>query len=82
MRSINRQCICLGLAATALLAGRASFANPNQFLTPGQFGRLRLPVSAPHMALLLPDAAVATDQSRKIVMTVSADGHVVPKVVE
>ena len=25
---------------------RASFANPDQFLTPGQFGRLRLPVSA------------------------------------
>ncbi len=61
---------------------RAVFANPDQFLTPGQFGRLRLPNSAPHMALLLPDGAVTTDQSRKIVMTVSADGHVVPKVVE
>ena len=61
---------------------RASFANPDQFLTPGQFGRLRLPVSAPHTALLLPDAAITTDQSRKLVMTVSADGHVVPKVVE
>ena len=61
---------------------RAVFANPDQFLTPGQFGRLRLPNSAPHMALLLPDGAVTADQSRKIVMTVSADGHVVPKVVE
>jgi RND family efflux transporter MFP subunit len=60
---------------------RATFANPDQFLTPGQFGRLRLPNSAPHMALLLPDGAVTTDQSRKLVMTISADGHVVPKIV-
>jgi multidrug efflux pump subunit AcrA (membrane-fusion protein) len=31
---------------------------------------------------LLPDAAVSTDQSRKLVMTVAADGTVVPKPVE
>ncbi len=61
---------------------RATFANADQFLTPGQFGRLRVPNSAAHLALLLPDGAVTTDQSRKIVMTVSADGHVVPKIVE
>ena len=61
---------------------RAAFANPDQFLTPGQFGRLRLPATAPHMALLLPDGAVTTDQSRKIVMTVTPDGHVAPKIVE
>jgi RND family efflux transporter MFP subunit len=61
---------------------RASFPNPDLFITPGQFGRLRLPASAPHPALLLPDAAVTTDQSRKVVMTVSADGTVVPKVVQ
>lgn len=61
---------------------RAAFANADQFLTPGQFGRLRLPASAPHVALLLPDSAVSTDQSRKVVMTVAADGHVVPKQVQ
>ena len=61
---------------------RASFPNPDLFITPGQFGRLRLPASAPHPSLLLPDAAVTTDQSRKVVMTVSADGTVVPKVVQ
>jgi multidrug efflux pump subunit AcrA (membrane-fusion protein) len=32
--------------------------------------------------LLLPDEAVTTDQSRKLVMTVAADGTVVPKPVE
>lgn len=61
---------------------RATFPNPDQFLTPGSFGRLRLPASAPHTALLVPDGAVTTDQSRKIVMTVTADGHVAPKVVQ
>jgi alkaline phosphatase len=34
MRSINRQCICLGLAATALLAGHASFAAPTVSVAP------------------------------------------------
>ena len=61
---------------------RATFPNPDLFITPGQFGRLRLPASAPHSALLLPDASVTTDQSRKVVMTVADDGTVVPKVVQ
>jgi RND family efflux transporter MFP subunit len=61
---------------------RATFANSDLFITPGQFGRLRLPASEPHSALLIPDAAVTTDQSRKVVMTVNVDGTVVPKVVQ
>ncbi len=64
------------------IRARASFPNKDDFIVPGQFARLRLPTSAPHLALLVPDAAVATDQSRKLVMTVSADGTVVPKVIE
>ncbi len=60
---------------------RATFPNPGLFITPGQFARIRLPASNPHTALLLPDAAVTTDQSRKVVMTVDADGTVVPKIV-
>jgi RND family efflux transporter MFP subunit len=61
---------------------RATFPNPDRFITPGQFGRLRLPASATHDALLIPDAAIITDQSRKVVMTVNAEGTVVPKVVQ
>ena len=61
---------------------RATFANADGFITPGQFGRLRLPASEPHSTLLVPDAALTTDQSRKLVMTVDADGTVVPKVVQ
>jgi RND family efflux transporter MFP subunit len=63
------------------IRARAVFANPDLLLVPGQFGRIRIPGSEPHMAVLLPDSALITDQSRKLVMTVAADGTVVPKVV-
>jgi hypothetical protein len=52
------------------------------FLAPGQFARLRVAVAPPTSVLLLPDAAVVLDQSQHLVMTVSADGTVVPKIVE
>ena len=61
---------------------RATLSNPDLLIAPGQFARLRLPVSAPKPVLLVPDAAVYTDQSRKILMTVAPDGTVVPKMVE
>jgi multidrug efflux pump subunit AcrA (membrane-fusion protein) len=56
--------------------------NPDLFLAPGQFARLRVAVAPPAPVLLLPDAAVLLDQSQHLVMTVSADGSVVPKIVE
>jgi RND family efflux transporter MFP subunit len=58
---------------------RAVFPNKDGFLTPGQFGRIRLPGSDRYKALLIPDRAILTDQSNKIVMTVAKDGTVVPK---
>jgi RND family efflux transporter MFP subunit len=63
------------------IRARATFANPDFFVTPGQFGRIRIPASERHDAILIPDGAVVTDQSRKVVMTVQDDGTVVPKVV-
>jgi RND family efflux transporter MFP subunit len=60
---------------------RAVFPNPNAFITPGQFGRVRIPGSEPYKAILIPDSAIVTDQSRKIVLTVGQDGKVVPKVI-
>jgi RND family efflux transporter MFP subunit len=60
---------------------RARFPNPDGFLTPGQFGRIRLPGSESYKALLVPDSAILSDQSRKIVMIVDAGGTVVSKVV-
>ena len=61
---------------------RASLPNPGMFIAAGQFARLRLPTSGAKPTLLVPDEAIATDQSRKLVMTVADDGTVVPKVVE
>jgi|AGTN01.3.fsa_nt_gi RND family efflux transporter, MFP subunit len=64
------------------IRARATVPNADDFIAPGSFGRARMPVSAPFEALLIPDSAVATDQSRKIVMTVTPDGTVAPRPVE
>jgi multidrug efflux system membrane fusion protein len=62
--------------SAATLRGRAIIPNHDLSILPGQFGRVRLIGSAPYDALLLPDTAVATDQSRKIVFVVKADDTV------
>jgi len=64
------------------IRARATFANADSFLTPGTFARLRLAPGGKRPALLVPDAAIATDQSHKLVMTVAVDGTVVPKLVQ
>jgi membrane fusion protein, multidrug efflux system len=66
---------------TGTIRGRAVFDNKDGLLTPGLFGRLRL-FGGEHEALLVPDGAIASDQSRRIVFTVSADGTVGMKLVE
>jgi membrane fusion protein, multidrug efflux system len=58
---------------------RATVPNPDLSITPGQFARLRLVMSRPAPALLVPAAAVLPDQSGDVVMTVAPDGTVVPK---
>jgi RND family efflux transporter MFP subunit len=63
------------------IRARGVFANPDLFITPGQFGRIRIPGSERYEAILIPDSALVTDQSRKIVMTVKDDGTVEPRVV-
>src|SRR4029450_4022817 len=55
---------------------------PHLFTTPGQFGRVRVPMSQLRPMILVPDSAVVTDQSVKLLFTVSDDGTVVPKPVE
>ena len=62
--------------STGTLRGRAVIPNKDLSLLPGQFGRIRLIGSAPYEALLLPDSAIATDQSRKIVFVVRDDDTV------
>ncbi len=61
---------------------RATVANPDLFIAPGEFARIRVRMSAPRPMLLLPDAAVTLDQSQQLAMTVAPDGTVVPKPVQ
>jgi multidrug efflux system membrane fusion protein len=65
--------------STGTLHGRAVIPNKDLSILPGQFGRVRLIASAPYEALLLPDTAIATDQSRKIVFVVKDDDTVEAK---
>jgi len=62
--------------STGTLRSRALVPNQDLSILPGQFGRVRLIGSAPYEALLVPDTAVATDQSRKIVFVVKEDDTV------
>lgn len=64
------------------IRARASFGNPEMFLTPGMFGNMRLSTGQTTRALLVPAAAVQTDQARKIVYVVGKDGMVAAKPVE
>ena len=60
---------------------RAEFLNPDGLIQPGQFGTIRIPGSPEYPAILIPEEAIVTDQSQKLVMTVTADNKVVPKVI-
>jgi len=53
-------------AGTGTIRLRARFDNPRDLFLPGGFARVRLIASAPYQALLVPDAAVTTDQSRRV----------------
>lgn len=64
------------------IRARAIFDNPDEFLTPGLFARLRIIGSGEYEALLLPDEAILSDQARKIVLVVDGEGIVGARVVE
>jgi multidrug efflux system membrane fusion protein len=59
---------------TGTIIGRAVLPNPDLTLTPGLFARLRLPGRAKYNALLLPDAAISSDQAKKFVFVVDGNG--------
>ncbi|HEY1310783.1 MAG TPA: efflux RND transporter periplasmic adaptor subunit [Pseudolabrys sp.] len=67
--------------STGTIRGRAVFDNPNNIFTPGMFARVRVPGSPLYEALLVPDAAIGTEQAKKFVLTVNADNTVVSKYV-
>ncbi|MEO8268333.1 MAG: efflux RND transporter periplasmic adaptor subunit [Aureliella sp.] len=60
---------------TASMRARCVFLNDEELLLPGMFARIRIPGSAPHEAVLIPDSAIGTDQSSQYVYVV-VDGVV------
>jgi multidrug efflux system membrane fusion protein len=65
-------------ARSGTMRTRAIVENKNQLLTPGIFGRVQL-FGGEYDALLIPDTAIVSDQSRKIVFTVNKDNVVEAK---
>jgi RND family efflux transporter MFP subunit len=67
--------------SSGTIHARATVPNPDLFLAPGQFARLRVAIAPPAPVYLLPDSAVVLDQSQRLVMTVGPDATVKPKIV-
>jgi len=61
---------------TGTMRVRATFANPDQILQPGLFGRINVPGSLPHQGILVPDEALGADQDRRIVYVIDEAGTV------
>ena len=60
-------------ARSGTIRVRASFANGDGHLIPGQFARMRLGQATPDALLLVDERAVGTDQDKKFVLVVGAD---------
>lgn len=58
------------------IRAHAVVANPQGFLVPGMFGRARLLGSGAYHAMLIPDEAIVTDQTRRTVFVVGQGGKV------
>jgi RND family efflux transporter MFP subunit len=63
-------------SATGTIRARAVFDNANGVFTPGMFGRVRVPASPPYEALLVPDTAIGSEQTRKYLLLVGAGNKV------
>lgn len=60
---------------TGAIRMRGVFANPKGEFTPGLFARLQLAGGAPYLAVLTPERAIGTDQSKKLVFVIG-EGNV------
>ncbi len=61
---------------TGTLRIRGVFPNADEFLAPGYFARVRVPIGFPHDALLISDRAIDSDQGQKIVYVVDESNKV------
>ena len=61
--------------STGTVVARAELPNPDLTLSPGLFARLRLIGSGKFPAVLIPDEAITTDQSKKFIYVVDPDNR-------
>ena len=61
---------------TASIRGRAVFDNRDGLFTPGLFARIKLVGSGNYAANLVPDRAISTDQTRKVLLVVGKNNIV------
>jgi RND family efflux transporter MFP subunit len=64
------------------IRAHAVVPNPQGLLVPGLFGRARLLGSGAYRAMLIPDEAIVTDQTRRFVYVIGRDGKVAVRNVE
>jgi multidrug efflux system membrane fusion protein len=69
-------------AATGTISLRGVFANPDELLSPGLFARVRVQGGESFQTLLVPDRAIATDQSQRFVWIVNQNNQVEYRKVE
>jgi RND family efflux transporter MFP subunit len=62
-------------AQTGAIRMRASFDNAKGQFTPGLAAKLMMQSSSPYNAVMVPERAIGTDQTKKFVFVVGADGH-------
>ena len=67
---------------TGSIRVRAVFPNDTGSLLAGMFGRIRVPIGAPHPALLVADSAIGTNQGQRFVLVVNDQNEVEYRAVE
>jgi multidrug efflux pump subunit AcrA (membrane-fusion protein) len=61
---------------------RAKVENEDEFLTPGMFARVRVPIGEPEERMLVRDEALGFDQGKRFAWVVKADGALERRFVE
>jgi RND family efflux transporter MFP subunit len=67
---------------TGSIQVRAVFPNKDQTLVAGLFARIRMPIAAPHDALLVNERALGTDQDKRFIVVVNDENKVEHRMVD
>jgi membrane fusion protein, multidrug efflux system len=59
--------------SSGTIRARAVFSNPDGLFAPGMSGRIQMPAASPYQALVMPNAAISSEQERKYVLVVDSN---------